>query len=196
LPKMSIQAVVFDRDGTLFDTRVRNIFGQLCRRYLLKLEQLHINPFPMVEEILEYLSSMNLDLALISSGTGTTATFNILQSLGLDLFFKSIVTMDDYGSPIPLIVIMRRIFRRFNEAFKEWQITETLKRLNVLPSQTLVVGDSVLDVVAGKKVGTKTIFVTKGSNKHQKQINELKPDAIIQNIMQLPITIEKILTSR
>jgi len=191
---MSIQAVLFDRDGTLFDTRVKNIFAQLYRRYLLKLEQLHLNPFPMVEEIIEHLSSLNLDLALISSGTGTTATFNILQSLGLDGFFKSIVTMDDYGSPIPLIVIMRKMFRSFNETFKEWQITETLKRLNVMPSQALVVGDSMLDVVAGKKVGTKTVFVTKGSNKHKKQIDELKPDAIIQNIMQLPLTIQKILS--
>jgi phosphoglycolate phosphatase-like HAD superfamily hydrolase len=193
---MSIQAVLFDRDGTLFDTRVRNIFAQLYRRYLLKLEQLHLNPFPMVEEIVEYLSSLNLDLALISSGTGTTATFNILQSLGVEKFFKSIVTMDDYGFPIPVIVIMRKIFRSFNEAFKEWQITETLKRLNIMPSQALVVGDSMLDVVAGKKVGTKTVFVTKGSNKHQKQIDELNPDAIIQNIMQLPVTVKKILTSR
>ena len=192
---MSIQAVLFDRDGTLFDTRVRNVFGQLCRRYFLKLEKITLKPFPMVEEIVKYLSALNLDLALISSGTGTTATNDILTSLGLQQFFKSIITMDDYGRPIPLIVIMRRIFKRFNESFKTWQIEETLKRLNTLPSQAVVVGDSHLDVVAGKKVGTKTVYITKKPMNHLKHFKVMKPDVVIQRLEQLPVVINSILTN-
>ncbi|MCK4243979.1 HAD family hydrolase [Candidatus Bathyarchaeota archaeon] len=193
---MSLQAVLFDRDGTLFDTKVRNVFGQLCRRYILSLEKLHINLFPKVDETIEYLFSLNLDLALISSGTGTTATMNILKSLGLDQFFKSILTLDDYDRPTPVVALMQRLFSSFNETFKVWQISESLRRLNVLPSQALVVGDSPLDIKAGKRVGTKTAFVTKGSTKHVKHLEILKPDVIIQNVLQLPEAIERFLVKK
>ncbi len=193
---MSLQAVLFDRDGTLFDTRVRNVFGQLYRRYFLSLERLNINIFPKVSETIEYLSSLNLDLALISSGTGTAATMNILKSLELDRFFKSILTLDDYGHPTPIVVLMQRLFSSFNETFKVWQISESLRRLNVLPSQALVVGDSLLDIKAGNRVGTKTAFLTKGSTKHLTHLETLKPDVIIQNILQLPEAIQKFLVKK
>ncbi len=193
---MRLQAVLFDRDGTLFDTRVRNVFGQLYRRYILSLEKLNLNLFPKVDETIEYLFSLNLDLALISSGTGTTATINILKSLGLNQFFKSILTLDDYSHPTPIVALMQRLFSSFNETFKVWQISESLRRLNVLPSQALVVGDSPLDIKAGKRVGTKTAFLTKGSTKHLTQIEMLNPDVIIQNILQLPEAIERFLVKK
>jgi len=186
---MSLQAILFDRDGTLFDTRARDVLGYLYRRYVLSREKFNLRLIPRVKQVIDYLSSLNLEMAMISSGTGTKATTNILQALGLDRF-KSVLTLDDYGSPTLVVALKQFLSSNFKTKFKAWQISESLKRLNILPYKALVVGDSVLDVLAGKIIGTRTAFITKGSVKSLSLLEKIRPDITIQSILRLPEAIE------
>jgi len=186
---MSLQAILFDRDGTLFDTRARDVLGYLYRRYVLSREKFNLRLIPRVKHVIDYLSSLNLEMAMISSGTGTKATTNILQALGLDRF-KSVLTLDDYGSPTLVVALKQFLSPNFKTKFKAWQISESLKRLNILPYKALVVGDSVLDVLAGKIIGTRTAFITKGSVKSLSLLEKIRPDITIQSILRLPEAIE------
>jgi len=189
---MSLQAILFDRDGTLFDTRARDVLGYLYRRYVFSREKFNLRLIPRVKHVIDYLSSLNLEMAMISSGTGTKATANILQALGLDRF-KSVLTLDDYGSPTLVVALKQFLFPNFKTKFKAWQISESLKRLNTLPYKALVVGDSILDVLAGKMVGTKTAFITKGSAELQRLSERIRPDVTIRSIWHLPEAIEALI---
>ena len=193
--EMSLQAILFDRDGTLFDTRVRDVLGYLYKRYLFSLEKFNLRLLPRVKYVIDQLSSLGLEMAMISSGTGTKATANILRTLGLERFFKSVLTLDDYGLPTPLIAIRQFLFPKFKERFKAWQISESLKRLNILPHKALVVGDSIFDVLAGKIIGTKTALIT-AHLKNQRLLETIRPDVIINSVLQLPEAIEAILTRK
>jgi phosphoglycolate phosphatase-like HAD superfamily hydrolase len=186
---MSLQAILFDRDGTLFDTRARDVLGYLYRRYVLSREKFNLRLIPRVKQVIDYLSSLNLEMAMISSGTGTKATTNILQALGLNRF-KSVLTLDDYGSPTLVVALKQFLSPNFKTKFKAWQISESLKRLNILPYKALVVGDSVFDILAGKIIGTRTAFITKGSVKSQSLLEKIRPDITIQSILRLPEAIE------
>lgn len=189
---MSLQAILFDRDGTLFDTRARDVLGYLYEHYLFSLEKFNLRLLPRVKQVIDYLSSLNLEMAMISSGAGTKATTNILEALGLNRF-KSVLTLDDYGSPTWLTALKQFLSPNFKTKFKVWQISESLKRLNILPYKALVVGDSVFDVLAGKMIGTRTAFITKGSVKSQSLLEKIRPDIAIQSILHLPEAIEALI---
>jgi phosphoglycolate phosphatase-like HAD superfamily hydrolase len=62
-----------------------------------------------------------------------------------------------------------------------WEIGRKLK---VKKQETLFVGDMIIDLNCGAKAGIKTVAVTTGSNT-KKELNELKPYKIINNVGQL-----------
>jgi len=53
-------------------------------------------------------------------------------------------------------------------------------------SKTFFIGDSKRDVIAGKRVGTKTILVLSGQTKNKKEVDkwEIKPDYIFKNLKE------------
>lgn len=57
-------------------------------------------------------------------------------------------------------------------------------KLNVLPEETLMIGDTELDIQCGKNAGTKTCGLTYGY-RTRKQLEENKPDYIIDSITEL-----------
>ena len=60
---------------------------------------------------------------------------------------------------------------------------KALKYLKATPEQAVMVGDSHLDIEAGKNAGTKTIRVTYGF--HNDNLDEPKPDLFIHDIGEL-----------
>ena len=58
------------------------------------------------------------------------------------------------------------------------------KYLNVLPSETMMIGDTELDIQCGKNAGTKTCGVSYGY-RTRKQLEENDPDYIINSIFEL-----------
>ncbi len=55
---------------------------------------------------------------------------------------------------------------------------------NIDFSKTFFIGDSERDIIAGKKIGTKTILVLSGQTKNKKEVDkwDIKPDYIFKNL--------------
>jgi phosphoglycolate phosphatase len=96
-----------------------------------------------------------------------------LKTFGLAKYFQEVVTSLDtrYPKPSPEALI------------------RCSKQLNVDIGECLVVGDSVVDVKAGKNAGAKTVAVLSGIFSRQELESE-KPDLILENINKLPEFLE------
>jgi len=63
-------------------------------------------------------------------------------------------------------------------------IKRARRDLNIDLSQAFMIGDKVSDIEAGKRAGTKTIFVTTGRGPEEKPKLKEKPDHIAENLNQ------------
>lgn len=69
-------------------------------------------------------------------------------------------------------------------------ILKALTLFNVSPDRAIMIGDTAVDVLAGRNAGVKTVGVTYGF--HARKIEEAKPDYVIDNILEvLPILLSK-----
>lgn len=98
-----------------------------------------VDPFPEAREV---LSSLKGKKALITNTT-SHCTAHILQSNKLDGYFDAIITSDEVenGKPDPALIY------------------RAMEALDASPADTVVIGDSVQDMVAGGKAGCLTIGV-------------------------------------
>lgn len=125
-------------------------------------------PFPKIKETLQVLSK-HFPLALITLRyVVREQIIDELKHLGLKRFFRVVVTALDVEKPKPspdsLIVAARK--------------------LRVPIHRCAVVGDSIVDIQAGKAAGAKTIAVTTGLFT-PKELKAQKPDLIIENVTVL-----------
>lgn len=63
-------------------------------------------------------------------------------------------------------------------------IKRAQRDLEINLSQSYMIGDKATDIEAGKRAGTKTIFVLTGQGKEQKEKLKEKPDYITNNLLQ------------
>lgn len=121
-------------------------------------------------EILKALTEEGLRIGLV---TNTQRIYlddklYLLNKAGVARLFEVIITTDDVPgrkpSPEPLI--------------------ECGKRLGVSPERIVYVGDSRVDIRAGKAAGTKTIGVLTGMDGYDVLAAE-RPDAIIESVLYL-----------
>lgn len=65
-------------------------------------------------------------------------------------------------------------------------ILKGLKNLNINPKKSFMVGDALIDMVAGKKAGLKTILVKTGPGhaRLDEKYKDVKPDFIVKNLLQ------------
>ncbi len=63
-------------------------------------------------------------------------------------------------------------------------IKHILKRLNILPSKAIMVGDSEHDIMCAKNAGIASVALTRGY-RSSKQLKKYKPDFIIDDIIEL-----------
>jgi len=92
-----------------------------------------------------------------------------LKRLGLAPFFKVIVTSQDVDEPKPSP-------QAYEKAASE---------LGVSVQDCAVVGDSTVDIQAGKSAGAKTIAVLSGLFS-RKELEKLEPDLILEDLNALP----------
>ncbi|HSR89217.1 MAG TPA: HAD family hydrolase [Candidatus Udaeobacter sp.] len=66
-------------------------------------------------------------------------------------------------------------------------ILKGLKKLNINPKKSFMVGDALIDVVAGKKAGLKTILVKTGPGhaRLDEKYKDIKPDFTVKNLLQM-----------
>jgi len=125
-------------------------------------------PLPQVHETLSKLSQ-HFQLALITRrNMPKEPILRELKRLELTEYFRLIVTSQDVEEPKPS-----------PQAF-----LKAANQLEVSISDCAVVGDSIVDVQAGKSAGTKTIAVLSGLFSRE-ELEKEKPDLIIENINSL-----------
>jgi pyrophosphatase PpaX len=201
-------ALLFDVDGTLLDTRdfiikatehalathghpvpersvIARLVGQPFDQYyetltglkdnkvlqdthrIFQLANLHLSVlFPGVVETLVYLKNKGYELAVVTTRSKKTS-LETLRQAQIDPFFNVIISAEDATEvkphPAPLF--------------------KALEGLGVAPQNAIMIGDTQLDVLAGKNAGTQTVRVTYGF--HTDNLHEPEPDFIINTINEL-----------
>ncbi len=122
---------------------------------------------PEVYETLEKISKKKIPMGIATSLWGDPI-FKLLEKHGVHRFIKTVVTKPDVSrnKPAPDMVI------------------ECAKRLGFPPENCMYVGDSPLDVKAGKAAGMITVAIpTEVSN--METLKQEKPDFIIEKMGKL-----------
>lgn len=155
---------------------LRRLGIEPSRGLLEELQRIYFECFVQVERasatrVLEELSG-NYSLGAISNSMGLARRF--LESSRLGKYFKTIVISGEVGyrKPHPLP------FRR------------ALEELGVTPEQTVHVGDSLEEDVAGAKgVGMLAVLV---SRERLKEEAEPKPDLVVGSLREVPLAVENL----
>lgn len=127
----------------------------------------HSRPYEGVVEGLEFLQGAGLKLGCV---TNKPARFTepLLEKLGLSAYFGVIVSGDTLTKrkpdPAPLLY--------------------AAEKLQTSAADSMMVGDSVHDVEAGRAAGFQVACVTYGYN-HGHDIRDAKPDIVIDSLAQL-----------
>lgn len=202
------KAVLFDIDGTVLDSRdfmfdavkyalaqvgspypaekdLKKVMGKPLVEFYqsllsgidpLELSKFHkqfqkqneylIKPFPKTHKTLKALNDLGFSMAAVSNRMRESLVYSLKLTKTMD-FFDTIVAAEDVVNPKP---------------HKDHLLT-ALKSLQVKPEQAFMVGDSDIDILAGKNAKVKTVGVTygwlgSGIKKHN-------PDFLIDEIDQL-----------
>lgn len=122
--------------------------------------------FPNALETLKSLKEKKYKIAAVTSRSNKTSHQTLLDAKIFDLF-DTIISFEDAKAlkpdPAPLL--------------------KALERLHEIPEHAVMIGDSHLDVEAGKNAGTKTVRATYGF--HNDNLHIPKPDFFIDDISDL-----------
>jgi HAD superfamily hydrolase (TIGR01509 family) len=216
-PKLKVKGIILDLDGTIVDSReayveaVKTAFAAIGQEKVdiriateipRRLEQnLSINniikgidmqkfldaylnsyyrvtaiktkPTPNVSETLKKLSQ-KAKLALTTMRyVPREKVIKELEKFGLAKYFQIVVTALDTRHPKP----------------SPEALIKCAKQLGIKISECAVVGDSIMDVRAGRNVGAKTVAVLSGIFTRG-ELEKEKPDFILKNINELPDFLE------
>jgi phosphoglycolate phosphatase len=123
--------------------------------------------YPGVTEVLKYLYNNNIQISLLTT-KGQDQADRIIDHFNLSKYFSHImgrrIGVPVKPSPEPLLMIC--------------------KELNVLPSQSIMTGDTELDIRCGISANVKTCGVTYGYRTREVLMKE-NPDFIIDKITSL-----------
>ena len=135
--------------------------------YRVLFKKLRLMPYAQM--LLKNLAKRKFIMALATAGHERDVAQKILKKLAIHHYFSVVVSGTEVkkSKPAPDVYL------------------ETAKRLNILPTQCVVIEDAVNGVVAGKAAGMKVI----GVNKEKEMRNELenvKADKVFKNL-NIPI---------
>lgn len=124
--------------------------------------------YPNVSEILEQLKNSDLKISLLTTKAQDQADL-IINHFNLRPYFNIVMgrinEIPHKPAPEPLLLICTS--------------------LGILPGETIMIGDTELDIQCGKNAGTKTCAVSYGYRTIE-QLEADKPDYLINSIMEIP----------
>jgi len=130
-------------------------------------------PIPKVLDTLEKLSK-KAKLALTTMRyVPKEEVINELKKFGLAKYFQYVITALDTRDPKP----------------SPEALIKCAKQFDIQMCECMVVGDSIVDIKAGKNAGAKTVAVLSGIFSREELENE-KPDLIIESVNKLPDFLE------
>jgi phosphoglycolate phosphatase len=138
-----------------FDRKYRPVAARISR------------PFPGVCETIRLLRQAGLRRGIATNEVRANLD-HLLAAFGLEDYFEASICADEVAAPKPATNMMH----------------DLLLKLNSEPFETLVVGDSVLDLQMGKAAGCMTCAVTYGAYSAQ-ELRESEPDWMIDDFPQL-----------
>lgn len=146
------------------DEKIRKLMEVIPQAYQEVFQ--HVKPFIGLASLLKRLREEGIKLGVLTSSRAVAV--RPLDNHALSQYFMVIMTREDGFAPKPA----------------PDGILECLRRLNVLPRRAIVIGDSPLDIRAGKAAGTWTIGVLSGIS-NLAQLDREAPTAIINDVSQL-----------
>ena len=129
-----------------------------------------IKLIPGVSEIFSQLSSKKIKIGLVTSTFAKFLDGKLLplKSKGIDTLINEVITLEDSPeakpAPDPLI--------------------ECARRLQVSKENCVYVGDSYVDIIAGKKAGMLTVGVLTGIDDYE-ILKKEDPDMIVDSVLDL-----------
>ena len=125
---------------------------------------------PGTDLLSEQLSAQGIRLGIVTSTLKRFIEYKLypLQKAGIDNLFEAVITSDDVQQKKPAAD----------------PLIECAKRLSVDPQKMIYVGDTVVDIQAGKAAGAMTVGVLTGVDDYETLKTE-DPDAIIESVAGL-----------
>jgi HAD superfamily hydrolase (TIGR01509 family) len=168
LEPMATGSLIWDRiipgDFPDRDEKIRQFMSVIPQVYQKVFQ--HVHPFAGLESVLKGLKERGVRLGAMTSSRAVAV--RPLHHHALSQYFIAIMTRED-GFPLKPAPD---------------GILECLRRMNVQATHAIVIGDTPLDIRAGKAAGTLTIGVLSGIG-NQVQLETEAPTAIIKDISQL-----------
>ena len=137
----------------VFDVFIKKQIGKVDNKFLAagivayrRAREANLMAYPNVYKTLMQLAKSGINLGVVSDAPSREAWMRIYY-LNLHHFFDAVITFDDTNERKP----------------SEKPFKEILNLLNLLPKETIMIGDwPERDVVGAKKIGMKTAFARYG----------------------------------
>jgi HAD superfamily hydrolase (TIGR01549 family) len=168
LEPMATGSLIWDRilpkDLLDRDEKIKQFMKVILQVYEKAFQNVH--PFDGLESVLKRLEEQGVRLGAVTSAREVAV--RPLYRHALSQYFKAIITREDgfLLKPAPDAIL------------------ECLRRMEVSSDHAIIVGDSPLDIRAGKTAGSLTIGVLSGIGS-QAQLEAEAPTAIIKHVSQL-----------
>ena len=168
LEPMATGSLIWDRilpkDLLDRDEKIKQFMKAISKVYEEVFQ--HVHPFDGLESVLKGLGEQGIRLGAVTSAREVAV--RPLHHHALSQYFMAIITREDgfLQKPAPDGIL------------------ECLRRMEVSSDHAIIVGDSPLDIRAGKTAGSLTIGVLSGIGS-QAQLETEAPTAIIKHVSQL-----------
>lgn len=149
-------------------------FGSIYRKNFEELKyEIQVRLFEGVKETLTILKEKGYKMAIATSRS-QRSVLELTESLGIQEYFDYLLGGDNVleGKPNP-----ESIFKILKD--RNWKIEDTI-----------MIGDMAVDILMGRKAGTKTCGVTYGNGKAA-QLKEAGASFIIDSIKALTVILEE-----
>ena len=140
----------------------REVFPDIFRR--------EVAFFEGVPQLLTELNALGIKTAIVTAtpADNMAEKYRLLENSGVGASIATVVTNDDAPNPKPA----------------PDTLLECCRRLSLNSRQTLYVGDTALDIKAGKAAGAKTVGVLTGFDDRKTLASE-EPDALLNKVTEL-----------